>query len=117
MNVIKNDLGQDVIALGSPGSLARVKVQYPALIQKLVTIDKKAARALIKAAGITSTLETESLLEAAGKTSGNPSTHIHLPPVTRDGLRALGEYYGLPHTKDVIALLVHGELIRIAGVG
>ena len=35
MNYIQNDYGKYVIAIGAPGSIARVRVQYPKLIDRL----------------------------------------------------------------------------------
>lgn len=35
INYTKNDKGEDVIAIGAPGSLARAKVEFPALIEEL----------------------------------------------------------------------------------
>lgn len=34
-NYIQNDRGESVIAVGAPGSLERVKVQYPELIREI----------------------------------------------------------------------------------
>lgn len=38
MNHVINDYGQDVIAIGAPGSEARVKVQYPKLIKEVTDL-------------------------------------------------------------------------------
>ena len=35
MNYITNDKGESVIAVGAPGSIARVKAKYPALIYRV----------------------------------------------------------------------------------
>lgn len=73
MNHVKNDRGEIVIAIGAPASIARVKVEYPELINQLNSIfsfdlPRRAideAIEAIRAKGITSYLETNSLLKAS----------------------------------------------------
>ena len=75
MNTITNDHGQSVLAVGAPGSIERVKVEYPKLIARLNTLYHEAcdspgravdeAVQMIRDAGITSYLETNSLLAAS----------------------------------------------------
>lgn len=74
-NSIKNDRGVFVCAVGAPGSIERVKLEYPDLIDRLNllyyqsfdaygrAVDK--AIQLIRDAGIKSELETRSLLSAS----------------------------------------------------
>ena len=86
MNSIKNDKGEMVTAIGAPGSIERVKVKWPALIEKLNTIYKDAlgheyshvwflneAIEMIRNAGIKSSLETSSILSAT--LYGNPQIY------------------------------------------
>ena len=74
MNYLFNDRGQRVIAEGAPGSQARVRCEYPALIADLqerrVGGGKMASSALhhIRKAGVRGMLEYESLLIEAGYT-------------------------------------------------
>lgn len=75
MNKVKNDRGEWVTAVGAPGSLERVKVERPTLIERLDSlywmshechgkcVDE--AIELIRANGIRSELETRSLLMAS----------------------------------------------------
>jgi hypothetical protein len=75
VNYVKNDLGENVLAVGAPGSIARVKQEYPKLISELNNlywiaqedygqgIDQ--AVELIRNAGIKGSLETNSILEAS----------------------------------------------------
>ncbi len=75
MNHIINDYGQTVIAVGAPGSIARVTVEYPKLINRLNSlwlssyststrcIDE--AIEMIRNEGINSTLETNSILQVS----------------------------------------------------
>ena len=58
-NHITNDKGEDVIAVGAPASIARAKVQYPALIEEIDELyaqggDYLEAVRLIRSRGITS---------------------------------------------------------------
>lgn len=38
MNTVTNDKGETVLAVGAPGSLERVKVEWPALINKIKNV-------------------------------------------------------------------------------
>ncbi len=69
-NYVKNDLGKEVLAIGAPGSIARVQVQYPALIARIHPMLPNEAFEAILAAGIASKLETQSLLLASGHEFG-----------------------------------------------
>ena len=74
MNSIKNDIGEIVTAMGAPGSVERVKVEYPSLIKKLNKIYVEAlayglygrsidkAIEVIRESGIKSPLETKNIL-------------------------------------------------------
>ena len=73
MNYLHNDRGQRVIAEGAPGSQARVRCEYPALIAELQerrANGKTAAAAMvaIRKAGVRGMAEYESLLLEAGYT-------------------------------------------------
>jgi len=71
--MVKNDMGNMVVAIGAPGSMARVQCEHPALINTLnecydFSNESKqhglaVAELLIKQSGITSKLERESLLK------------------------------------------------------
>lgn len=75
MNYIKNDYEKHVISIGSPGSIERVKIQYPKLIEQLNSLyfesyDSGSRRVdlaveIIRQVGITSDLETSSILKAS----------------------------------------------------
>ena len=82
VNYVKNDKGESVIAIGAPGSIERVKVEYPGLIEDinnyLETIntddvfpeatakgDKDIILQLIRESGVRTPLETESVLQAS----------------------------------------------------
>jgi len=75
MNHTTNDRGEYVIAIGAPGSIARVTVEYPMLIAELNDLYENAgdcygrmvdeAVKLIRASGIKSKLETQSVLAAS----------------------------------------------------
>jgi hypothetical protein len=70
VNHVTNDKGVSVIAVGAPGSLARVKVEYPRLIERLNALYNGEAKLdvaieEIRSKGITSELETNSLIEAS----------------------------------------------------
>lgn len=41
MNTITNDFGKAVLAVGAPGSIERVKVQYPKAIRDLINIVRR----------------------------------------------------------------------------
>ncbi len=47
MNTLINDLGEEVTAVGAPGSIERVKVEYPNLIQALQN-QRKAYRCAVE---------------------------------------------------------------------
>lgn len=67
MNVVENDRGEWVTAVGAPGSLARAQVEWPDLIEKIRTLRiERIAVLAIRKAGVCSHLETRSLLTAAG---------------------------------------------------
>jgi len=70
VNSIVNDRGQTVYAIGAPGSLARVKVQYPKLIDRLNSLWMQQANIAdaiiaVREAGISSPYETNSLIDAS----------------------------------------------------
>jgi hypothetical protein len=64
VNHVQNDKGEHVIAVGAPGSVARVKVEFPALLEAIAGDDDEDALVEIKRRGITAPLEIESLLSA-----------------------------------------------------
>jgi hypothetical protein len=76
-NYVENDRGEMVVAVGAPGSLERVKVEWPSLIERLDNLWCNAqaykspgdrvdeALEMMLAAGITSPIEKCSLLEAS----------------------------------------------------
>ena len=74
-NHLTNDRGQSVMAIGAPASVERVKVEFPALIDRLNSLYFQAyespgravdeAVGMIRAAGVTATLETRSILAAS----------------------------------------------------
>lgn len=66
MNYIPDDKGNMVLAIGAPGSIERVRVQYPDLIERCRRQETSPAVALIRARGITSLLETANILTASG---------------------------------------------------
>lgn len=73
MNYLHNDRGQRVIAEGAPGSQARVRCEYPQLIEELQAMRLKGklpASALhrIRKEGVRGMLDYESLLLEAGYT-------------------------------------------------
>lgn len=53
MNTIVNDRGESVVAVGAPGSTARLRVQYPNLIEELRRCDEETARVLFAAHKLT----------------------------------------------------------------
>jgi hypothetical protein len=59
MNRTTNDFGKEVIAVGAPGSIERMRVEKPKLIGELIL--------MITGAGILSHLEVRSLLKAVEK--------------------------------------------------
>jgi hypothetical protein len=70
MNVIINDFGKQVIAVGAPGSYERIKCTYPSLIQYLYKV-KSLTKALSYLGAVIPTnlltdTEKEHLLRAAG---------------------------------------------------
>lgn len=66
MNYVVNDRGDLVPAIGAPASIERMVVERPALIQKVNTMENVAlALTLIKASGVSCTLEAESILMAS----------------------------------------------------
>jgi|SRR5262245_4117717 len=84
MNEIKNDKGEWVVAVGAPGSVERVKVEWPTLIEAVTrtceTVELTDAASgdraravieqslgMIRAAGITSETETNSILEVVSE--------------------------------------------------
>ena len=72
MNHIIDDRGTSVISIGAPGSLARVKVQWPRLIERLNALYFSAyeshgkaideAVEMIRDSGITSEMETTNII-------------------------------------------------------
>lgn len=77
MNYVPADNGEMVIAEGAPGSIARVRVQFPCLIEKLRKLKRENrpvqdAEFLMQCNGINSRLERNSLLTVA---SYPPETH------------------------------------------
>jgi hypothetical protein len=82
VNYVKNDKGETVIAIGAPGSIERVKVEYPGLIEDINEFlsntkkdeafpeasnkgNREIVLEMIKESGITTPLETSSVLEAS----------------------------------------------------
>jgi len=75
MNHIINDKNESVIAIGAPGSFERVKVEFPALIEKLNNLywacyecyghSVDEAVEIIRTAGIKNPMETNNLLLAS----------------------------------------------------
>lgn len=75
MNYTVNDRGESVIAVGAPGSIERVKCERPQLIEELNKLYSESFDAygrnvdraiqMIRAAGIFSYLETNSVLTAS----------------------------------------------------
>lgn len=74
-NYTLNDKGQEVLAIGAPGSIVRVQVEYPSLIEKINSFWFQFAEGnyrqgipevidMIREAGITSHLETESIIKS-----------------------------------------------------
>lgn len=67
MNHLINDLGVNVVAEGAPGSLARVRCQFPGLISRLQLRDiEQTAQEMIRA-GIESKMEAENLVWAVSE--------------------------------------------------
>ena len=65
-----NDKGQSVLSIGAPGSPARVRVQYPALIERLNSVHVQEGNLAdcideIRRAGITDNMTTRSLIEVS----------------------------------------------------
>lgn len=68
MSTIKNDRCETVLAIGAPGSIERVKVQYPSLIQKIQncrSIYKMHEQALLRDAKISDEMTRQSILHVA----------------------------------------------------
>ena len=75
MNHVTDDYGRIVVSVGAPGSIERVKVERPKLIDRLNSLYFQAynspgravdcAVEMIRAAGIRSELETASVLKAS----------------------------------------------------
>jgi len=75
MNYILNDYGVSVVAVGAPGSVERIKTERPKLIGRLNALYYQAyesygkavdeAVEMIRAEGITSSLETRLLLNVS----------------------------------------------------
>ena len=75
MNYIKNDKGLFVTAIGAPGSIERVKCEWPGLIERLNDLyDKNKGRPsrniqkafkMIRDAGVKSKLEKRSIILAS----------------------------------------------------
>ncbi len=75
MNHVTNDYGQNVIAVGAPGSIQRAKVERPRLIERLNSLYCNAyespgravdeAVQMIRNEGIRSEMETISILQAS----------------------------------------------------
>ena len=77
MNYVKTDIGDMAFAEGAPGSIARVRVQYPRLIEHLRKMrvqgmSAEDAQFVMAAHGINSQLERNSLQAVA---SYPPNTH------------------------------------------
>lgn len=65
-----DDKGQSVLSIGAPGSPARVRAQYPALIERLNSIHAQEGNVAdcideIRRAGILDKMTTESLIEVS----------------------------------------------------
>lgn len=75
MNYVINDRGQPVIAVGAPGSVERVTVERPELLERLNKLRIQAygspghgldaAIELIRAVGVRSEMETSALVQAS----------------------------------------------------
>jgi hypothetical protein len=77
MNYITNDRNEPVIAIGAPGSVARARVEWPALIDRLNGLYSRALEyrlpgcavdetvLMIRTAGVTSEMETSSILQVS----------------------------------------------------
>jgi len=70
VNSVKNDRGEYVIAIGAPGSIARVKVEYPKLIDRINSLwnqqaGQDEAIEAIRDAGIKDRMTTTHLMEAS----------------------------------------------------
>ncbi len=86
MNYIKNDFGVLVLSVGAPCSVERVKVEYPKLIYSINSLYWDAvceslpghsvdiAVRMIRDAGISSPLETRSILQASAYSQEGPDT-------------------------------------------
>ena len=66
-NYIQNDKGLWVVTVGAPGSIARAKIERPALIEALDELyaqgyGREEAEKMIKISGVTSTYESEAIL-------------------------------------------------------
>lgn len=98
MNYTTNDQGMAVIAIGAPGSIERIKVEYPALLERLNQLFNCEAKIdeaieVIRQAGIMSEMETSNLL-AASHYGDNPSiVRSLIYSVTRTGLRQFCDTY------------------------
>lgn len=83
-NHITNDHGETVIAIGAPGSEARALCEWPGLIAKLNLLYEASSASpgrrvddavmLIRAAGVTSDMETSSILQASSYGSEPPGS-------------------------------------------
>ncbi len=88
MNQTKNDSGQWVDAVGAPASVERVKVEYPALIDRINSLYFQScgspgravdeAVQMIRDAGIKGTLETRSVLLASAYSQEGPGSVTQL---------------------------------------
>lgn len=84
VNHVVNDKGETVIAIGAPGSVARAKVQWPALIENLNRLYASAyeshgravdeAIEMIRAAGVKGRMETDSILMASDYSNETPGS-------------------------------------------
>jgi hypothetical protein len=70
MDYVTNDYGDDVICVGSPGSIARAECLYPKLIARLQYLLKNGKRNMVDKAieegGVHSKEATETLKEIVG---------------------------------------------------
>lgn len=73
MNSVTDDYGYQVPAVGAPGSMERVRIQYPKLLGELLRLkannfmcSKESILSYMKDAGIVSQLEIKSVLTILG---------------------------------------------------
>jgi len=83
MNYIPADNGEMVIAEGAPASVARVRVQFPVLIDKIRTARNRGANEtdaqfMCASAGITGKLERDAIMSVVQPPVATQSIEFHL---------------------------------------